>query len=193
MMKHLKTVGWPWFRARPRFWSLFCKSLRVNRHQGTQPAKAAFPHWNGRLAPVFDTARRMLVVSISSAGVKQTDQPLSIIPEYTLNTSLDWQATQALSFYLTGTFYGEQESASRQSTTGAAMNPDVREAYSLWGLSGRYRITPKVSVSAGVNNLLDKRLFRETNSNTAAGGANASAATYNEPGRAFFAAFNVGF
>ena len=124
---------------------------------------------------------------------KQTDQPLSIIPEYTLNTSLDWQATQALSFYLTGTFYGEQESASRQSTTGAAMNPDVREAYSLWGLSGRYRITPKVSVSAGVNNLLDKRLFRETNSNTAAGGANASAATYNEPGRAFFAAFNVGF
>ncbi len=124
---------------------------------------------------------------------KQTGQPLSIIPEYTLNTSLDWQATQALSFYLTGTFYGEQESASRQSTTGAAMNPDVREAYSLWGLSGRYRITPKVSVSAGVNNLLDKRLFRETNSNTAAGGANASAATYNEPGRAFFAAFNVGF
>ena len=76
MMKHLKTVGWPWFRARPRFWSLFCKSLRVNRHQGTQPAKAAFPHWNGRLAPVFDTARRMLVVRISSAGVKQTDQPL---------------------------------------------------------------------------------------------------------------------
>jgi predicted Fe-Mo cluster-binding NifX family protein len=48
----------------------------VNGHQRTQPAKAAFPYWNGRLAPVFDTARRMLVVSISSAGVMRTDQPL---------------------------------------------------------------------------------------------------------------------
>ena len=64
------------FRARPRFWSLFCIFLSVNGHQRTQPAKAAFPYWNGRLAPVFDTARRMLVVSISSAGVMRTDQPL---------------------------------------------------------------------------------------------------------------------
>ncbi len=124
---------------------------------------------------------------------KDTGQPLSVIPEYTLNTSLDWRPTDALSFYFTGTFYGDQESASRQSTTGAPMNRDVRGAYSLWGLSGRYQFTPKVSLGAGVNNLFDKRLFRETNSNTAAGGANASAATYNEPGRAYYVSLNLGF
>ena len=62
--------------AHPLFWSFSCQSFDVNGHQGTQPARAAFPHWNGRLAPVFDTARRMLVVSISSAGVMRTDQPL---------------------------------------------------------------------------------------------------------------------
>ncbi len=124
---------------------------------------------------------------------KDNDQPLSVIPEYTLNTSLDWQATEALSFYLTGTFYGEQESASRQSTTGATMTPDTLDPYDLWSLSGRYRITPKISLAAGVNNLFDKRLFRESNSNTAAGAGVASAATYNEPGRALFVSLNIGF
>jgi len=124
---------------------------------------------------------------------KEDDQPLSIIPEYTLNTALDWQATENLSLLLGGTFYGKQESASRQSTTNAPMSPDVREAYSLWSVSGRYRITPKVSLGAGVNNLLDKRLFRESNSNTAAGTGNATAATYNEPGRTYFVSMNVGF
>ena len=60
-------------------------------------------------------------------------------------------------------------------------------------ISGNYALSKDLKLTAGINNLFDKRLFRETNSNTAAGGANASAATYNEPGRAFFAAFNVGF
>ncbi len=124
---------------------------------------------------------------------KETGQPLSVIPEYTLNTSLDWRATDKLSLLLTGAFYGDQESASQQSTTGAPMAPDVREAYNLWSLSGRYAFTDKISVGAGINNLFDKRLFRETNSNTAAGTGIGSAATYNEPGRAFYVSLNLGF
>lgn len=124
---------------------------------------------------------------------KSNGQPLSIIPEYTLNTSLDWQATDALSLLLTGTFYGDQESASQRSTSGEALTPSVREAYDLWSLSARYRLTDKVSFGAGVNNLFDERLFREANSNTAVDGSGLTAATYNEPGRAFFLSMNVGF
>ena len=128
---------------------------------------------------------------------KATGQPLSVIPEYTLNTSLDWQATDNLALLLTGTFYGRQEPATRD------MNNDdrcdeagvtdcdalraVRDPYSVWGISARYAITKKVSLGAGVNNLLDKRLFRESNSSYA------GAATYNEPGRAWFVSMNVGF
>ncbi len=120
---------------------------------------------------------------------KTTGQPLSVIPEYTVNTSLDWQATAKLSLLLTGTFYGEQEPA------GANINNDpltgdylsTRGPYSIWGVSGRYRINEKLSIGAGINNLADKRLFREANSNAS------GAATYNEPGRAYFASLNVGF
>ncbi|WP_152025645.1 TonB-dependent receptor domain-containing protein, partial [Xanthomonas hortorum] len=119
-----------------------------------------------------------------------TDQPLSVIPEYTVNTTLDWQPTQALSLLLTGTFYGKQESATQSSTSGGAIAPDARDPYDLWGISARYRITRKISVGMGVDNLFDTRLFREGTNNT--GGA-AGAATYNEPGRAYWASLSFGF
>ena len=122
---------------------------------------------------------------------KITDQPLSIIPEYTVNTFLDWQVNAQLSFMLTGTFYGKQESATQSSTTGAVLPRDTRAAYDLWSLGGQYRITPKVRVGAGVNNLFDKRLFREGTTSTSATGAGAD--TYNEPGRSYWVNLTAGF
>lgn len=126
-----------------------------------------------------------------------TGQPLSVIPEYTLNTSLDWQATARLSLLLTGTFYGEQVPATRDmnnddrcdeaGVTDCALLRQVRDPYSTWGVSARYRFSERVSIGGGVNNLFDKRLFRESSSSYA------GAATYNEPGRAFFASLDVGF
>ncbi|WP_058834142.1 TonB-dependent siderophore receptor [Luteimonas abyssi] len=127
---------------------------------------------------------------------KVTGQPLSVTPEYTVNTSLDWQATEALSLLLTGTFYGRQTPATRD------MNNDdrcdeadadcdalrqVRDPYALWGIGARYRITDRVSLGGGINNLFDKRLFRESNSSYA------GAATYNEPGRAYYVSMTIGF
>lgn len=58
-------------------WTPFCIFWSVNGHQGTQPVTAAFPYWNDRLAPVFDTARRMLVVTASVGGVIRVDQQLA--------------------------------------------------------------------------------------------------------------------
>lgn len=121
---------------------------------------------------------------------KQTDQPLSVIPKYTVNTMLDWQPSEAWSLSLTGTFYGKQEAATMSSTSGAAIPPDTRAAYNIWGLSARYRITAKASVSFGVNNMFDKRLFRESTNNTS---GLAGAATYNEPGRAYWTSLTFGF
>ncbi len=40
---------------------------------------------------------------------KDTGNPLSVIPEYTLNSTLDWQASERLSTQLTSTIYGRQE------------------------------------------------------------------------------------
>ena len=125
-----------------------------------------------------------------------TGQPLSVIPEYTVNTSLDWQATEALSLLLTGTFYGRQAPATRdinnddrcdEAGADCASLRQVRDPYNVWGIGARYRITPTVSLGGGVNNLFDKRLFRESNSQYA------GAATYNEPGRAYYVSMHIGF
>ncbi|WPB56094.1 TonB-dependent siderophore receptor [Xylophilus sp. GOD-11R] len=113
---------------------------------------------------------------------KTTGEPLSVIPRYTVNTLLDWQVSGAFSMLFTGTFYGKQEPRNLTQTgaaaTGAALAP--RDAYSLWGISANYDFTAKTRVRVGVNNIFDKRLFRE------AVNSSAGAATYNEPGRSVF-------
>ena len=140
--------------------------------------------WNNNVTWMIENENRL------------TGQPLSVIPEYTVNTSLDWQASDALSLLLTGTFYGRQEPATRDmnnddrcSEAGAdcASLRQVRGPYSVWGLGARYRITRAVSLGAGVNNVLDKQLFRESSS------SQAGAATYNEPGRAYYVSMHIGF
>lgn len=126
---------------------------------------------------------------------KSTGQPLSVIPKYTVNTMLDWQATEQLSLLLTGTFYGKQEPATANinndprctANCDASTVLQTRGAYNVWGVSARYKVTDTVSVGFGVNNLADKRLFREANS------SDAGAATYNEPGRAYWASLRFGF
>lgn len=125
---------------------------------------------------------------------KDNDQPLSVIPEYTLNSSLDWQASERLLLALTATFYGKQEQARLDRNndpicgTAALGVCDSIGSYNLWSISGRYRITSQVSVGFGVNNLADKRLYREGSQASSAG-----AATYNEPGRAYWASLSFGF
>jgi ferric enterobactin receptor len=117
-------------------------------------------------------------------------QPLTIIPKYTVNTTLDWQATDKLSFMLTGTFYGRQKPRTTAASTGAVATGtalETRPAYHLWGLSAGYVLDRNWRLRAGVSNLFDKRLFREGN------GSSAGAATYNEPGRAYYLTVTASF
>lgn len=120
---------------------------------------------------------------------KQTGQPLSIVPEYTLNTSLDWWATPDLSVLLKGTWYGKQAPPTR-SIGGAPQSGEelnARRPYSVWGLSAQYYLTNDIRLGAGVENLFDERLYREST------GVSLGAATYNEPGRAYFMSLNLDF
>jgi ferric enterobactin receptor len=97
--------------------------------------------------------------------------------------------TESLDLSFSMTHYGEQEPRSL-TTQGAVAVGDqllVREAYTLYGLTGNYELDKTWSFSAGINNLFDKRLYRENNS----GGAGAN--TYNEPGRAYFASATASF
>jgi len=117
-------------------------------------------------------------------------QPLSIVPKYTINSTLDWQATDRLSFVVTGAFYGRQQPRTSQASTGAAAEGEAlkpRPAYALWGISTGYSFTQNLKARIGVSNLFDKRLFRKGS------GSSAGAATYNEPGRAYYLTLTSSF
>ena len=120
---------------------------------------------------------------------KTTGQPLSIIPEYTINTWLDWEPLEQLSFRLGLTHYGRQEARTIDTRGEANTGSELwqRDPYSVVDISATYDINENTRLTAGISNLFDEQLFREANSSGA--GAN----TYNEPGRAYFVSLTATF
>jgi ferric enterobactin receptor len=117
--------------------------------------------------------------------------PLSVVPKYTVNSMLDWQVNDALSLNLTGTYYGKQEPRQinplRDVAVTAANELKTLDPYHVWGVGGTYELNKNVSFGAGVNNLFDKRVYRE------GAGTSAGASTYNEPGRSVYASITTSF
>ncbi|QDQ86664.1 TonB-dependent siderophore receptor [Alcaligenaceae bacterium SJ-26] len=126
---------------------------------------------------------------------KTSGERLSTIPEYTINTALEWQVDPQWSVRANATFYGEQKPPKYDflgnPATGSAR--DTVSPYALVGLSTQYVVNRNFNVTLGVDNLFDKRLFRRGNAVTVSQPgtgvvniAGAGAYTYNEPGRTFF-------
>lgn len=121
---------------------------------------------------------------------RDTGEPLSVIPKYTVNSTLDWRATDKLSFQVAGTYFGKQKSPTYNYRTQQNYDLDAQqdvEAYGLVDVSTGYKITKNYDVRFGVNNVFDKQIHRGGNASSS--GAN----TYNQPGRALFAALNISF
>ncbi|WP_027348811.1 FepA family TonB-dependent siderophore receptor [Halotalea alkalilenta] len=120
---------------------------------------------------------------------KDTREPLSVIPKYTINSSLDWQATDQLFLAATVTHYGKQEPRHRTSSgsdaTGATLSK--RGSYTLFGLNASYEVNDNLSLSAGIDNLFDKQIYRQSSQGQT--GAN----SYNEPGRAYWVSMTSRF
>ncbi|WP_394561014.1 FepA family TonB-dependent siderophore receptor [Aquipseudomonas alcaligenes] len=158
-------------------------------------SKAVVSGWEGNLTvPLLGNAGEVLSWSTNFTYMienknKETGEPLSIIPEYTINSMLDWAVTQSLDLSASMTHYGEQKPRSLTSRGAAASGGELetRSSYSVFGLNANYELNETWSFSTGVSNLFDKKLFRENNS----GGAGAN--TYNEPGRAYFASVTAAF
>ena len=126
---------------------------------------------------------------------KQTGDALSVTPRYTLNSMLDWQATDDLSLQASVAWYGKQTPKKfdyhGDRVTGTANNQ--LSPYAIAGISGTYAITANLSLTTGIDNLFDKRLFREGNAQGVANIAGAGAATYNEPGRTLYTSLTASF
>lgn len=132
---------------------------------------------------------------------KTTGDRLSIIPEFTLNSTLSWQVRQDISLQSTLTWYGRQKPKMYNYKGQRVGYPETKEVspYSIVGLSGTWDATKNVSFTAGIDNVFDKRQWRAGNAQTT-GNANtnswmygAGAQTYNEPGRTYFVSVNTHF
>ncbi|HFI9566204.1 TPA: TonB-dependent siderophore receptor [Yersinia enterocolitica] len=126
---------------------------------------------------------------------KTTGDYLSITPEFTLNSSVNWQVTDDLSLLSTVTWYGRQK-PKKYDYQGLPVIGTARNEvspYAIFGLSASYTVTKNVSVTTGIENLFDKRQFREGNAQNVANIAGAGAATYNEPSRTYFVSLNTQF
>ncbi|QGU86315.1 TonB-dependent siderophore receptor [Erwinia sorbitola] len=117
---------------------------------------------------------------------KETGNPLSIIPKYTINSMLDYQITDKFSTELNWTLYGRQKprefTESRLEGDTGLSSKEIG-AYSVVGLNLNYTLTRNLSLKGGVSNLFDKQIYRE----------NDGASTYNEPGRAYYAGVTMSF
>ncbi|ABP61421.1 catecholate siderophore receptor CirA [Enterobacter sp. 638] len=100
------------------------------------------------------------------------NKPLSELPFHTANGTVDWQATQAWSFYVQGNYTGE-----KRAVTDGEPTPG---GYVVWNTGGAWQATKSVKLRAGVQNLLDKDLSRDDYS-------------YTEDGRRYFMAVDYQF
>lgn len=126
---------------------------------------------------------------------KQTGDVLSVTPKYTLNSMLDWQATEQLSLQLDVAYYGKQK-PKKYDYHGNPVTGSGRQQlapYAIVGTSGTYQLTKNLSVTAGIDNLLDKRHWREGNAQGVNNIDGAGAATYNESGRTFYTSVSASF
>lgn len=184
----------------------------ANVYQWENVPKALVEGLEGSLTvPVTDTINwNNNITWMLRSENKTTGDYLSITPEFTLNSSLSWQATEDLSFLGTMTWYGRQKPKKyNYQGTPVASIPltaayDTHEVspYAVFGLSSTYKVNKNLSITGGIDNLLDKRQFRAGNAqsltNTTTSGTTitsygAGAATYNEPGRTFYVSVNTSF
>lgn len=131
---------------------------------------------------------------------KSTGERLSTIPEYTINSTLDWAINEQFSLRGKVTLYGEQKPPKfdyyGEPVVGTAA--DTVSPYALLGFSGQYRVNKHLRLTAGIDNLLDKRIHRRGNASGVNLGtpnemAGAGAYTYNQPGRTFFVSATSSF
>lgn len=118
---------------------------------------------------------------------KQTGNPLSLVPDYTINASIDWQAREDLLFTLSATHYGRIPTITTTLSQNTSITDPVelttRDPYTLVGLNVRWDLTKNAHLTAGVTNLFNTSIKRTGNGSE----------TYNEPGRAFYFGLNATF
>lgn len=117
-------------------------------------------------------------------GGQTVSAPLSLVPNYTINASLEYRVTDRFTVIPSLTHYGKIEASGFSATTGGATtDAKDRDPYTLFNLAMSYEFDNGARLNGGVTNLFDRTILRSGE------GAN----TFNEPGRAFYLSLNRTF
>lgn len=117
---------------------------------------------------------------------KQTGNPLSVIPKYTINSILNYQITDKTDVNFVYTMYGRQKprqyvETNLENSRGIATQ-SIR-SYSIVGINLGYKFTDHMSGRVGISNIFDEDKLRDLSVSQ----------TYNEPGRAYYASLKYQF
>jgi ferric enterobactin receptor len=108
---------------------------------------------------------------------KTTGNPLSVVPNYTINSIFNYDITDQFDVNFVYTQYGRQKPRQFAETRNTTMNTKSVPSYGIAGINVGYKFTDQFSGRLGVSNLFDEQLVRNNDLNQ----------TYNEPGRAYYA------
>ena len=122
---------------------------------------------------------------------KKTGNPISLVPKYTVNSNLNWKINEHWDINTSYTRYGKQKTVVNAEnfmqviyTTGESLVKQYQlGSYGIWGTNVGYKFNDNLSLRVGVNNVLDKRIYRNAG----------TARTYNERGRSYFANLKYSF
>ncbi|MBK5144859.1 TonB-dependent receptor [Budviciaceae bacterium BWR-B9] len=123
----------------------------------------------------------------------EDDQGVMLVttPKFTSYSSLDWSVTQDLDFSFSAHYYGKMlglNNKADQESRGSTATARIRNSYTLYGLSGQYKITKNFRFNAGIDNLFDKDPVSSEPSGSASSGNN-----YYVPGRTYYASITASF
>ncbi|MBN0517163.1 TonB-dependent receptor, partial [Pseudomonas aeruginosa] len=93
---------------------------------------------------------------------------LSVIPQFTLNSTLSWQVREDLSLQSTFTWYGRQKPKRFNYKSEAVSGSELNEVspYNIVGLSATWDVNKNLSFTSGIDNLFDIRHYRAGNAQT---------------------------
>lgn len=120
---------------------------------------------------------------------KRTNNPLSIVPTYTLNSNLNQQINDDWDINLSYTHYGKQkprkyaENNIENAAGDGLLHTQAVKSYGIMSVNTGYRFNKALSGRIGIDNIFNQQKLRD----------NTQSQTYNETGRAYFASLHYQF
>ncbi|WP_413784516.1 TonB-dependent siderophore receptor [Acinetobacter sp. S40] len=152
--------------------------------QWTNIPKALIQGIEGSITLKFDNASWTNNFTYMMDSVnKSTGNPLSVVPNYTINSIFNYDITDQFDVNFVYTQYGRQRPRQFAETRNTSMNTTSVKSYGIAGINAGYKFTDQFSGRIGISNLFDEQLLRDNDVNQ----------TYNEPGRAYYASLKYQF